>query len=130
MAVTPYRGFGMAPFGTVPFGYGSPAIANPNVGLVFRKTDSSVGNNRFIDPETKDYVIDSETGRLVGQDAMQSMVYLALVTVKESSAVFGLGQTFSSIKQITPNIEAQITDEVNRDLNHITFKSSIESFNC
>lgn len=115
----------MAPFGTVPFGYGTPAIANPNVGLVFRKTDSSLGNNRFIDPATRDYVIDEETGRIVGQDAMQQMVYLALVTVKESSAVFDLGQNFTSIKVITANIEAQITNEVKRALNHLTVKKQI-----
>ncbi len=115
----------MAPFGTVPFGYGTPAIANPNVGLVFRKTDSSLGNNRFIDPSTRDYVIDTETGRIVGQDAMQQMVYLALVTVKESSAVFDLGQNFTSIKVITENIEAQITNEVKRALNHLTVKKQI-----
>lgn len=115
----------MAPFGTVAFGYGNPAIANPNVGLVLKKSDNSLGSSRFIDPATRDYVIDPETGRIVGQDNMQQMVYLALVTVKESSAVFDLGQNFTSIKQITPNINAQITNDVKRCLNHLTVKKQI-----
>ena len=125
MTITPYKGFGVAPFGTSPFGYGNPALADPNVGKVFKKTDSSVGNNRFIDPSTRDYSIDVDTGRIVGQDAMQQMVYLALVTVRGSSAVTDLGQGFTSIKQINQNVEAQITNEVNTALQILTRNKQI-----
>lgn len=113
MSSTPYRGFGLAPFGLAPFGYGSPTIANPNIGLIFKKTDNSIGGGRFIDPVTRDYAIDSETGRLVGQDSVQQLVYLALVTVKGSSAVTNLGQSFTSIQLKTENIDVIIKNEVN-----------------
>ena len=109
----------MSPFGLSPYGYGSPALANPNIGLIFKKSDNSVGSNRFIDPSTRDYVIDPDTGRLVGQDAVQQLVYLALVTVKGSSAVTGLGQSFTSIQVKTENIDVIIKNEVNLALNKL-----------
>ena len=125
MAITPYLGLGLAPFGTVPFGFGAPALANPNVGKIFDNNDGTIGNNRLIDPRTRDYLMNTATGRIYGQDAMQQMVYLALVTVKESSSVNSLGENFSSIKQITPNVQAALTNEVKLAVNHLTTKKQI-----
>ncbi len=125
MSTTPFRGFGLAPFGLSPYGYGSPALANPNVGLIFKKTDNSIGSNRFINPETRDYMIDEDTGRLVGQDAVQQLVYLALVTVKGSSAVTNLGQSFTSIQVKTQNVDIIIKNEVNLALKKLIDKKQI-----
>lgn len=125
MSTTPYRGFGLAPFGLSPYGYGSPALANPNIGLIFKKQDNSIGSSRLIDPATRDYKVDPTTGRMLGMDDMQQMVYLALVTVKGSSTVALLGQSFTSIKIITQNIEAQIDNEVRRALEKLTQKKLI-----
>jgi hypothetical protein len=116
---TPFLGFGLAPAGTSAFGYGSPATANANTGLAMTKDDGSQGAARMIDPHTRDYRFD-KNGRAVGIDGIPQQVYLALLTVLNSSAVSGLGNAIGSIKTITENIKAQISNEVARALSKLT----------
>lgn len=109
---TTFKGFGISHAGTSPFGFGDVATADANVGNTLLKTDGSQGDASMISPITRDYVFD-KFGRKVGIDAVQQSVYLALITVKDTSAVFGLGSTFQNIKTITPNLNAQVTIAVN-----------------
>ncbi len=125
MASTVFRGFGLAPLGTTPFGFGSPALADPNVGKPLTKADGSQGDARKINPVTRDYELDAN-GRVVGIDAVQQQVYLALVTVQTSSAVNELGQLFSSVKLITQNLTAQMTNEVRRALSKLIAAGLVE----
>lgn len=110
MTTTPYKGFGICPIGSVPFGYGSPATARPNIGAALTTTKGTAGNARLIDPRTKDYVIDPNTGRPMGDDGIRSMVYLALTTIKGTSTVTDLGNEFDTVKLKNEKTEAQLQD--------------------
>lgn len=116
MTYNPPIGFGMSPFGTAPFGFGSVVQANPNVGRVFGKANNSVGSGKFINPETRDYQMDPNTGRLIGQDSAQQLVYLALITVKGTSIVTGMGQEFSTIKTVSDDFLVKATNLVKASL--------------
>lgn len=124
--MTDIKGFGIAPAGTSPFGFGAPATASPTVGKPLTKADGSQGDARKIDPVTKDYVIDPTTGRTVGFDGVQQQVYLALVTVKGSSAVADLGQEFTSLKLIPENIQALVEDKVREALAALIQKNKVQ----
>lgn len=121
---TPKKGFGLAPFGSSIFGYGSPALANPNIGKALATT-TGVGEVRFINPKTKDYEMDPATGKLLGGTDTQQLVYLALVTVSNSSAVQSLGQGISKIKLITSNLQRQVENEVQLALRSLIIKNII-----
>lgn len=125
MASTVFKGFGLAPAGTAPFGFGAPALADPNIGQALTKTDGSQGEARSIDPRTRDYAFD-EKGRVKGIDSVQQQVYLALVTVRDSSSVTGLGQLFSSIKLITANLQTQMTNEVRQALSRLIAENKVQ----
>lgn len=103
------------------FGFGSPALANPNIGAAFANdTTGAIESARMIDPLTKDYKISPVTGRLVGGSDVQQLVYLALATISNSSAVQNLGQGLSKIKLITSNIQRRIESEIELALSKLT----------
>ena len=122
---TSNRGTGIAPFGTSPFGFGAPAEANPNVGKAYNTAQNTQGTGRFINPETRDYQFDANTGRLIGQNSAQQMVYLALVTEKGSSAVLGLGEDYTLIKTVSPDIQALVETSVKNALKSLTDRKII-----
>lgn len=76
-------GFGLFPFGTGPFGFGSIAEA--------AIVPEPVAGSRFIDPVTRDYVFDSATGHLGQMPPLRQRVLLTLMTQLGSSAVPGFG---------------------------------------
>lgn len=122
------KGLGIAPFGTVPFGFGDPAKANTNTGKAYSNEKGVQLSNfggRKINVLTKDYEFD-EHGRALGMDNIQQMVYLALVTIRNSSTVLGLGEDFSQIKIITQNIKALIEDKVNLALQTLIKQNLVE----
>lgn len=109
---TPDVGAGFAPAGFSPAGWGTPATATPPGGIVFR--DPATGQSlscRRIDPTTGQYVLDA-SGRVLGMTTAQQLMYLAMKTVKGSSAYAVLGQTISTIQDITSGITRVITDIV------------------
>lgn len=103
----PVQGFGRQPAGTSPAGLGTPALGAPVAGSAL--TDPNTGaqtGGRLIDSRTRDYVTDAN-GRLAGMSNVPQRVYLAVETVKNSSAVRGLGmQPQSGV--IGPNIKAVV----------------------
>ena len=127
-STTPNLGAGFAPAGTTPFGFGSPATAIPLVGVPFDMADTGtgfVGTGRRINPDTRDFEFDPETGRALGMTASEQRVYLALITQKGSAADPKLGTSISSIQTGTGNLSQRVTDEVNAALSTLVSEGSI-----
>lgn len=127
-SVIPNIGFGLAPAGTSQFGFGAPASAVAIVGRPFDMTDQfrTAGDSRRIDPTTRDFVIDEDTGRVLGMTANQQRVYLALITQLGSSADSLLGSEILSIETVTRNIVSRVDNEVRRALGPLVAEGSIE----
>lgn len=83
-------GFGAAPFGSSPAGYGLPSFVNSSTAKLWIKENGEQGNCAKIDPLTGDYVLD-ENGNSVGEDSINQMVYLAFSTILNSSIINGFG---------------------------------------
>lgn len=87
---TTVLGFGFAPLGTSPAGFGVPASSDaPGV--------PAIGTGRYIDPTTRDFAMDTTTpgatGSLRRMKTVPQLVYLAILTELDSSAVRNLGRT-------------------------------------
>jgi hypothetical protein len=89
-----------------------------------KQRDGSPGQARLIDPDTRDYAFD-EDGRTIGMSGVRQRVYLALATVRGSSAVASLGQGYTSIQRIGDNTTAQIENEINLALADLIADGSI-----
>lgn len=101
-------GAGAQAAGTTSAGFGTPATATVPGGAFLRdeKTGASLGA-RKIDPNTKDYVLDSN-GRVLGVDYVRHAVQMTLQTERGSAVVQSMGHRLRSIDRVSPNIEQQI----------------------
>lgn len=122
------KGLGLCPAGQSYAGFGSVATeAETNrQDLIIDEgpLKGQIGDCRLIDPVTQDYRYNSN-GYMVGGIGIQQKVYLALLTVKGSSAQLNLGQSFSNVKVIGTNFLQQITSEVNNALSDLISKKQI-----
>lgn len=84
------NGFGNGALGYSAFGFGEPSSINSSAAKLWIKADGTQGNCAKIDPKTGDYVLD-DSGNSVGEDSLNQMVYLALNTIHNKSAVPGFG---------------------------------------
>lgn len=93
-------GIGNSPFGSGPFGVGTPIAAPTPGGAIFRdpKTGES-RTGRYIDPETGRYAFD-EFGRVLGQATVPQLVQIAYATVRGSSVIASLGNRLSTLQTI------------------------------
>lgn len=110
------RGFGTSPLGVSRFYFGSPATADaPGV--------APIGEGRYIDPETRDYAIDTTTpaadGNLRRWNRVDQLVYLALGTLRGTSVLADLGMA-SVGDRITPSLAQDARVAVDRALAHLT----------
>jgi hypothetical protein len=93
-----------------------------------------IQNSRYINPLTRDFEV-SPTNLLQGQNAVDQQVLLALNTTFNSSAQAGFGQSISSTKLITSDIQNQITNSVQQTLstlisgNYINIQSVLVNAN-
>jgi hypothetical protein len=117
-------GAGFAPFGTSSAGFGSPSTTNPFNKTILIDDFGVPGQTRFIDPTTGDYKFNSN-GRLVGGNGIQQLVYLALLTVRGSSAMENLGQSFSNVKTMGTNYITLVKNEVNKALKDLIDQKKI-----
>lgn len=83
-------GAGNYPVGSLHCGFGQPSQINSSTAKVWIKRDGTQGNASLIDPRTGDYVLD-EFGNSVGDDSINQMVFLALTTIRNTSAVSNFG---------------------------------------
>jgi hypothetical protein len=119
-------GAGLSGFGTSFAGYGEVSTNIPsNKTVLIDKFTGKSGNTRFIDPLTKDYQF-NEQGYAVGGNGIQQLVYLAILTVKNSSVIKDFGQGFTSVKTLGSNYKTLITNEVNNALSDLVKKKLIE----
>lgn len=101
-----------------PYGTGTPTTAPLATGNILADSTGTTTGSRFIDPTTRDYVIDSN-GRTTGMSNVQQLVYLAVSTDLGSSAVQALGQQLKQIDRITANFERQVTTTLTASVQHI-----------
>lgn len=119
-------GLGLFPFGTTPYGVGSPAPA-PSLGgniLTDPATGESTGS-LYIDPITGDYVLDGY-GRLRGMDDVKQLVLLSVKTTLGSAGFLSLGNTLKSIDRITSNIEQRVDSALRECVRRLTDAGLIE----
>lgn len=112
-------GFGMSPLGSAPYGWGSPAGAPVQGGIVFPdSTGTKSLDCRGINQSTGRYDFDSY-GRIKGQASVPQLVQLALKTVLQSSAVRTLGTDWNALKDIGDNFAKQFDGAVRAALNSL-----------
>lgn len=83
-------GLGNGPIGTMPYGVGTPNTSAGNTGKPLVDANGVAQGSRYIDQFARDYVMNTD-GRLVGQDNVEHLVLMAVLTVRSSSAVPTLG---------------------------------------
>lgn len=112
-------GFGFAPFGSSIYGYGSPDQATVLSSHLLEGSPNGESHPaRYIDPQTRDYVID-ENGVTKGQNSVSQQVFLALMTDLGSASVTTLGSEFSKIRTIDESTPAKLRDIVNKALSKL-----------
>lgn len=126
--MTTFLGAGLSPAGTSYAGYGSPSSTISTNKTVLIDDYGLNGNVRLIDPVTMDYKFDDD-GNIVGGDGIQQMVYLALLTVKNSSVIANFGQAFTNIKVIGDKYKSKVVSEVNSALKSLVDQKKISIVN-
>lgn len=119
-------GFGSQPFGSSSYGLGEAKTAATRTGSLLR--DVATGETRgsmLIDAKTRDYVLDAN-GQALGMPTTRQLVQIALATMKNSSAMRGLGIDFESIQVITPSLERQMDTALRDAVQHIVDQRLIE----
>jgi len=119
-------GFGSQPFGSTPYGLGTPAVAAELGGKVLRNEQNgeSTGSRR-IDPVTGDYVLD-DNGRILGMDDVKHLVFMAVATDKGSSAMRQLGHELRRIDRITSNFTRRVDSTLRAAVQHLVNRELIE----
>jgi hypothetical protein len=112
-------GFGISPFGTCPYGTGTPLAAPIPSGRIFANGATGQEGSRRIHEGTGDYVFD-DTGRVLGMSATRQMMLLALSTVKTSAATANLGHELRKILDIGPDFERRVRNAVESACKHLT----------
>ena len=120
-------GFGESGFGSAGYGYGDPATAVSATSKIFVQADGSQGDCAYIDPATRDYVLD-EKGNKVGWDSLKQRVYLALRTQLGSSCIQDQGVEWPSGIR-TENIAVKNKNAVNLALKSLVDQNLIEVSN-
>lgn len=97
-------GFGIMHAGVSPYGLLEPAESDVQPIVL--------GEARYIDPETKDHVLD-EDGNYLQTSGTRSRVLLALTTTLNSSSVLpGLGHDLKSITKLDSTAEKRLKSKV------------------
>lgn len=94
--MTAIKGFGNCGFGAVGVGVGAMPSSGAATAKIFKLADGSQGGAPYLDPSTKDYVLDDH-GNALGQAAVPNMVALALSTLRGSAAVASFGIDLSQL---------------------------------
>jgi hypothetical protein len=102
-------GFGVSPFGVGPYGFGMPSTGTPATGQLFADAQTgTIGTGRKIDPGTRQYAFDAN-GNPVGIDTVPQLVQLAYSTVKGSSILPDLGESYTELETIGDDFQERLT---------------------
>lgn len=106
-------------------------LAIPNAITPINNTDlldyagsNTIQSARYINPQTQDFQV-SSTNHLLGQNAVDQEVLLAMNTTFNSSVQIGFGQNFGSIKVINTNMQNQVQTILNQALANLINNQSI-----
>lgn len=121
---TAATGAGFSTFGISFAGYGIPSSETSLNKYTLIDDFGNTSNARLIDPETRDYRFTN--GYIVGGNDVQQLVYLALLTVRNSSSLNSFGQSFSSIKVIGIHYKTRVVSAVNEALRNLINNKIIE----
>lgn len=119
-------GAGSQEAGTTSAGYGCGAIATGISGAFLRDVRSGESRDaRYIDPTTRDYVLD-EYGRLLGMSYVRQCVQLAVHTEQGSSAVRALGHRLRTLQRITRGFDRVMLGVLTEAVQHLITQGLIE----
>lgn len=117
-------GFGESGFGSAGYGYGDPESATSARSRIFIKADGTQGDCAYIDPKTRNYVLD-DRGNKLGWDSIRQRVYLALRTKLGTSCVTDQGVDFPT-GIITGDLALKNKNAVNAALRSMVDANLIE----
>lgn len=83
-------GAGDSGAGGAPYGIGTPTTTSGREGLVFTGEDGAQYGSPWIDPQTRQYVFDTN-GRRKGMPNVRHLVETVALTLKDSSSLRGYG---------------------------------------
>ena len=119
-------GAGTQEAGSTSAGYGCGAIATGLGGAFLRDVRTGESHPaRYIDPVTRDYVLD-ENGRLLGMSYVRQCVQLAVHTEYGSSAVQALGHRLRTLQRITPGFDRIMLSVLSEAVQHLVRQGLIE----
>lgn len=119
-------GAGACPAGSAAAGYGVPdSAAVPNNATLPDVRSGLPQTGRAIDPITKSYYFTAD-GRLQGVATVPQLVQLALSTIRGSSVVPGLGQTFMQIQEKGANFAQVVTAAITTALADLTTRKLVQ----
>ncbi len=104
-------GFGTAGFGSSPFGLGTPVSASA--------PPSGPAGCRYLNPASKDFEIDPDTGQQAQMPAVRQQVLLAITTLKNSATTldwFGIRMP----RKMGDRFQAEVEKSVRAALRHLT----------
>lgn len=116
-------GFGSSPFGGGPYGIGTPAVSYTSGGKAlpiadYRNPKAGAQRARWINPLTKRFEVDTN-GQIVGMDAVQQQVYLALRTIRGTALPDSLGSDILSTQDVGDDFAARMRVAVDRALTRL-----------
>jgi hypothetical protein len=117
-------GLGLSPLGTAPYGLGTPLVAPISAGSALEDDEGVPQASRFIDPITRRYVFD-DNGRLTGMGATQQRVQLAFSTKRRSSVLSTMGESITSIQDITDDLQRRVETEVASTLSRLVNEKAL-----
>ena len=116
-------GLGSASFGASPYGVGTPAVtyttggkALPITGYASATKRAPLG--RWINPVSKTFEVD-DYGQIIGMDAVQQQVYLALRTAKGSAIPEQLGNELLTIEDVNDEFPARFEAAIRSALSRL-----------
>ena len=112
---TEASGYGDQPFGSSPYGIGTPATA--------KDEPAASAGSRYLNPDTRDYQIDPNTDQVAQMPPTRQRVLLAVMTLLSSStAIPGLG--LRAPRKIGINYVAQTKASIRAALAHLTIEDA------
>ena len=117
-------GFGTTPFGSGPYGIGTPATSSTNEGKPLTDAKGVRFGSRYINPRTRQYEMNAN-GRYVGMSSVQQLVELAALTLIGTSAMQALGEDAPS-GVIGTNYVARTTEAIERAFARLVREKLIE----
>ena len=114
-----------SPFGSGPYGLGTPATVSPVAGFALEDANGVRQNSRKIDPYTLDIAMNLTTGRAVGMNDKQANVQQCISTDHGSSAMLTLGNKLRQQTVVSDNFRKEADNVIRSCLKLLTDSEAI-----